>query len=401
MTGKDSSEQGGASRDSAGKAANATKAAGKGESAAAGTGKAANAVKSATAGEHVRNGKSGRRATSFDVAKAAGVSRSLVSAVINGTPGIGVGHETRQKVLKAIKDLNYQVDAQARAMKTGLSRCVAAFGDMTNPLFLQVLEGMQKACAARGYHVLISGQSAGEADRLDMLDLYRQRRIDGIVTLDDTDYESADWIARVREAGAPYVSVEGYAGTAGVASVLADYRRSITDALDYMAGASARCPIYLNAYEDMPGRNWAERGRLEAYSSWCAERGWQPVVHHLHARDEAWIDAFMGELSAGGEPLPPLLVNWSVSAVLIYRAAWKRGIRIGEELVLMAGDNTNRSNAYMSPSLCSVEIPYALMGEEAVRLLLEPAESGERREAKTWLRAVIAPGDSVPVPAGG
>ncbi|CAI6083819.1 LacI family DNA-binding transcriptional regulator [Cohnella sp. JJ-181] len=344
----------------------------------------------------------GKRTTSFDVARAAGVSRSLVSAVINGTPGIGVSSETREKVLQAIKDLNYQVDAQARAMKTGLSRCVAAFGDMTNPLFLQLLEGMQKACAERGHHVLISGQSADDEDRGAMLDLYRQRRIDGIVTLDDTGYESADWIARVREAGAPYVSVEGYAGTGGVTSVLVDYRRSIRDALDYMGGSAERYPIYLEAYHAEPGKNWAERDRLEAYEEWCGEKGLKPIVHRFGAYDEAWMDRFLGGLASERGRLPPLLINWSVSAVLIYRAAWRRGIRIGEELALMAGDNTNRSNACMTPTLGSVEIPYAEMGEEAVRLLLDPsARAGGTAADKHWLRAAIVPGDSAPRGSGG
>ncbi|MFC3803795.1 LacI family DNA-binding transcriptional regulator [Cohnella sp. GCM10012308] len=341
----------------------------------------------------------GKRTTSFDVARAAGVSRSLVSAVINGTPGIGVGPETRAKVLKAIKELNYQVDAQARAMKTGLSRCVAAFGDMKNPLFLQLLEGMQKACAERGYHVLISGQSEDDQDRLDMLDLYRQRRIDGIVTLDDTDYESAAWIERVRESGVPYVSVEGYAGMEGVASVLADYRDSIREALDYMGGTADRYPVYLEAYEDRPERNWAERDRKAAYEAWCGARGWTPVVRRFFLDDEAWLGEYLDEMTADGGSLPPMLINWSVGAVPLYRAAWQRGIRIGDELVLMAGDNTRRSNAYMSPSLTSVEIPYAAMGEEAVRLLLEPSQ-GERA-SKRWLRASIRPGDSAPRGSGG
>lgn len=348
------------------------------------------------------NGKTpntGKRTTSFDVAKAAGVSRSLVSAVINGTPGIGVGPETRAKVLKAIKELNYQVDAQARAMKTGLSRCVAAFGDMKNPLFLQLLEGMQKACAERGYHVLISGQSEDDRDRLNMLDLYRQRRIDGIVTLDVTEYESASWIERVRESGVPYVSVEGYAKTEGVASVLADYRDSIRQALDFLGGTADRYPVYLEAYEDRPGRNWAERDRSAEYEAWCAARGWKPVVHRFRVQDEAWLGRYLEEAVADGRGLPPILINWSVGAVPLYRAAWERGIRIGEELVLMAGDNTRRSNAYMTPSLASVVIPYAEMGEEAVRLLLEPPQ--DEPVSKRLLRASIRPGDSAPNSARG
>ena len=68
------------------------------------------------------------RITSEDVAKHAGVSRSVVSAVINGTKGIRVGKEKREAVLKAIDELNYRVDVQARGLKLGHTNCIAVSG---------------------------------------------------------------------------------------------------------------------------------------------------------------------------------------------------------------------------------------------------------------------------------
>jgi LacI family transcriptional regulator len=339
-----------------------------------------------------------KRTTSFDVAKAAGVSRSVVSAVINGTAGIGVGPETREKVLKAIKELDYHVDAGARAMKTGVSRCVAAFGDMKNPLFLQVLEGMQRACAERGYHVLISGKGGDERDRFELLDLYRQRRLDGIISLDAISFESREWLDAVRKAKVPYISIEGYAGTAEASSILVDYRESILDVLDHIGAISSLAPVYLDAYLEKPGSNWAERARRSAYERWCLDRGLAPVVHELQAYNEAWMLRFLEELRGRENgKLPPILINWSVSASILYRAAWKLGIAVGKELSVMAGDNTNRSNAFMAPPLGCVEIPYAEMGEEAVRRLIlsleEPSQA--MRPEKLWLKATVVPGESM------
>lgn len=358
-----------------------------------------------------------KRTTSFDVAKAAGVSRSVVSAVLNGTAGIGVSAETRDKVLRAIRELDYHVDAGARAMKTGVSRCVAAYGDMTNALFLQVLEGLQRACSDRGYHVLISGKSGNESDRFELLDLYRQRRIDGIISLDRTHYESREWLDAVRQAKVPYISIEGYANVDEATSILVDYRQSILDALDEMSKSNELTPIYLEAYLEQPGSNWAEQARRAAYVQWCENRGLEPIIRELPAYDEAWMLRFLRELRdgehsgvergvqgvrgrdvAGGEEWPPLLVNWSVSAAVMYQAAWKLGIVIGKELKLMAGDNTNRSNALMAPPLSCVEIPYVRMGEEAMRRLIDELEEPSRlaKPENLWLTASITPGGSMP-----
>lgn len=341
-----------------------------------------------------------KRTTSFDVAKAAGVSRSVVSAVLNGTAGIGVSAETREKVLKAIRELDYHVDAGARAMKTGVSRCIAAFGDMTNTLFLQVLEGLQKACSDRGYHVLISGKSGRESDRFELLDLYRQRRIDGIISLDPTHYESREWLDAVRQAKVPYISIEGYANVDEASSILVDYRQSILDALNEIGKSNDKTPIYLEAYLEQPGSNWAELARRTAYVWWCESKGLEPIIRELPAYDEAWMLRFLRELREEGGNMgwPPLLVNWSVSAAVLYQAAWKLGIVVGKELKVMAGDNTNRSNALMAPPLSCVEIPYALMGEEAMLRLIDMLEQSAQlvKREKIWLKASITPGESMP-----
>lgn len=83
------------------------------------------------------------------------MSRSVVSAVLNDTPGIGVGADTREAVLEAIRELNYHVDAGARSMKTGRSMTLAAYGDTRHPLFIRLLEGMQRECELGGYHILL------------------------------------------------------------------------------------------------------------------------------------------------------------------------------------------------------------------------------------------------------
>ena len=54
-----------------------------------------------------------RRATSFDVAKMAGVSRTTVSFVLNDVKGFNISLETRQKVLEAAERLGYVPDASA------------------------------------------------------------------------------------------------------------------------------------------------------------------------------------------------------------------------------------------------------------------------------------------------
>lgn len=340
-----------------------------------------------------------KRVTSFDVAKRAGVSRSVVSAVLNHTPGIGVSEETRQAVLEAIKELNYHVDAQARSMKTGKSLSLAAYGDTNQPLFMLLLEGMQRECQARGYHILLSAPGRSGLSREGLLTLYHQRKIDGIVTLDDTSFCDKDWAAHVADAGIPYVSVEGYAEYEGVTSVLADYRGSVELALDYMypfSDSRQVAPLYVEMYNGRSSDNWAERKRREAYEDWCRKKQAKPGYCRLRDKEPEQLEELLARLMKETDSLPDIFINWSSSVPDLYRAAWRLGIPIGRGLRVMAADNTIRGHRLMVPSLSCVEIPYGLMGEEAVRQVLEQMETGPGRPAprKLWLDALLRQGDS-------
>ena len=66
----------------------------------------------------------GRRITSADVARLAGVSRATVSYVLNDTPRQSISADTRNRVLDAAATLGYAPSAAARALRTGRSDVV-------------------------------------------------------------------------------------------------------------------------------------------------------------------------------------------------------------------------------------------------------------------------------------
>ncbi|WP_368844331.1 LacI family DNA-binding transcriptional regulator [Kocuria sp. CPCC 204721] len=68
-----------------------------------------------------------RRATSADVARLAGVSRTTVSFVLNDTPSQSISAGTRRRVLDAARELSYAPSAEARALGRGRSTSVLLY----------------------------------------------------------------------------------------------------------------------------------------------------------------------------------------------------------------------------------------------------------------------------------
>ena len=109
---------------------------------------------------------------------------------------------------------------------------------------------------------------------------------------------------------------------------------------------------------------------------------------------EEWPEV-LRRLAAAGSALPPLLLNWSSDVPELYRAAHKLGLRIGEDLRVMAADNTIQGHRLSLPSLSCVEIPYVRMGEESVRCILQQLEHRKDQQPhKIWLPAILRAGES-------
>lgn len=74
-----------------------------------------------------------------DVAELAGVNPSTVSRVINNSK-VAVSEETRQRILEAVKKLNYKPNPIARGLRTKLTQLLGmAIPDVTNPFFFSAL----------------------------------------------------------------------------------------------------------------------------------------------------------------------------------------------------------------------------------------------------------------------
>jgi LacI family transcriptional regulator len=338
------------------------------------------------------------RVTSKEVAQRAGVSQSVVSAVLNGTPGIRVSEETRKTVLKAIKDLNYQVDIRARGLRKGRTYCIAAMGNMKTPFFFQMLEGAMTVSLQSGYSLQLYGSFSMDGERDQLLSWFTQRRIDGIITQDVTSYNDPQWLQTVQKHRVPYVSVEGYPENYQVSSVMMNYTRSIEMALDFMWERVPIPPVYLEIYGDKEYKpNWGDRQRLASYKAWMEKKGLKPQV--VSREDVSWEEDQAWWLHWLGSAKTPIAVlsNWSRGANRLYRAAYRLGLQIGKDVHVMAADNTERVNEYLVPVLSSIEVPYAEMGAKAAQYLIDYIEGKKKLEEKEkiWLSPKLIVGESV------
>lgn len=121
-----------------------------------------------------------RKITIRDVALRAGVSVGTASRAMNAAPG--VMDSTRRTVQQAARDLGYQPNAAARALRSRSSRLIGClFSDLENPLYMRLFNSLQDKWAEAGFVTLMTSSSGRLERELRAIATFAERGLDAIV----------------------------------------------------------------------------------------------------------------------------------------------------------------------------------------------------------------------------
>jgi len=125
---------------------------------------------------------SDRRPTIHDVAARAGVSKSLVSLALRGSPK--VSEASRDSIIKAAAELGYRPNATARSLADRRSRTIGInMAELDNPIFPQMLTGAHSVIREHGYNtMLVSGERDPEIEHVELAKLL-EFQVEGLILI--------------------------------------------------------------------------------------------------------------------------------------------------------------------------------------------------------------------------
>ena len=300
--------------------------------------------------------------TRSDVARRAGVSSAVVSYVVNDGPR-PVAPATAERVREAIRALGYRPNASARALRTGSTRLLGlVVPEIANPLFAEMAVAVEAAAAQRGYAVLLANSDGDSATERRHIQHLTGRQIDGLLLT--TGLARPD-LAGLSTDGVPTVLLNTFTEVAGYSSVGVDAFAGARDGTAHLLGhGHAAVALVI-------GSNNAGTDELR-------ERGWRAALREAGRPDgpiarESWSRA--GGLLAGqrlfAETDHPtaVFVSSDLQAVGLLRAARERGLRIPQDVAVVAFDGTAESD-YSAPRLTAMRQPVREIAADAVEQVL-------------------------------
>lgn len=320
-----------------------------------------------------------RSPTIVDVADRAGVSKSLVSLVLQGSPR--VSEERRRVVLAAVEELCYRPNRLARQLVTKRTHTVGAVvPDLHNPFFHDVLDGLQAEAEKRGYRVLIGAGGFSSAEEAAVGELLLELRVEGLALL---AHDLPPRLASRLAAAAPCVVV-ARGPSRGVAAdvVVNDDLVGMRLVVGHLTELGHWDIAHVSA------ATAAGRVRAAAFRQAVDE-----IAPSLAARvfpggmtEEAGYGGAAVALASRPRPTALLMAN-DIAAIGAYDAADDAGLRVPDDISVVGYDNTDIA-ATRRISLTTVDQPRREMGRLAFQSLWERVEDGRTRAR----HRVVTPG---------
>ncbi len=313
-----------------------------------------------------------KRITSQHVAERAGVSRTTVSLVLNNVASANISAETRRRVLKAARDLNYVPDVLARALASGRSNNIGLilFHPHThvfvNTYIPSVIAGLTQVAQQHGFRILIEIIEDIHAEDA-YVRLMRGREIAGMV-LSNPRADDAE-ITTMAENGFPIVSLDYLNDT--VCSVSADDLGGVRKSVAHLARLGHKriaCITYapIKANNQVAQRLGAFRDALEDFGLVYDER-----LVRFGDRDPETSYAMMNALLEDGGPMPSALFAMNDDmAIGAMKAIKEHGLRIPDDIAVVGYDDLHLSD-FTDPPLTTVNRQFIKHGRLAGQLLID------------------------------
>ena len=306
------------------------------------------------------------RVTIVDIARAAGVSKSTVSLVLQGSPL--VKPDKREKVQDAIRRLGYIYHRGAANLRRSVSDVVGlVINDLTNPFFAEMTVGLEAALQTAGLIPFLANTGESPARQALVMRTMREHGAVGYVLCPAIGTDAAD-LAEVRGWGLPVTTVMRRLPGDWLSSVTPDNVGGARRATEHLLRLGHRRIAFLGGRSGMVVHEERRAGWEKALRHAGLPADPSLVVESTPNRAGGAL-ALQRVLSVAEPPTAALCFNDVVAIGVIY-ALDGRGLAAGRDFAVVGFDDIADARL-IHPPLTTVAVESQRLGEHAAAILLE------------------------------
>ncbi len=312
-------------------------------------------------------------ATLKDVAALAKVHPSTVSRVLRKVENLKISEDTKVRIFKAIKELNYHPDQTARALRLKKSFTIGLIiPNIASPYFIGIARSLDAECAKEGYTLIISDTNENQEKEIKAVyDLY-SRGVDGLVIapVQDSDEHIQDLIDKKF----PFVLIDRYFDKYETNAVICNDEDSAYNAIQHLIDLGHKRISFISGRPNL----YPIVKRLEGYTRALNENNLEVHEELICSSSPSLDDTYQSVIKLMDLPNPPtaLLITGSIITLGVLKAIFERDKSIPEDFSIIAYTNTVLASYFKSPvSTVSHKVEY--IGIKVFEILFEHMSSSD------------------------
>ncbi len=328
-----------------------------------------------------------------DVAKRARVSISTASRALNNSGP--VKEETKARVLKAVKEINYTPNAIARGLVTrktgniGFLLPASVKDGTSNPFYSRVFEGIEAETRERNYHLIFSILDENQEDLPRMV---KEKNIDGVILASKV---SERLILQLEEEGITLALVDHAIEQGNVDSVVIDNFNGACKMVNYLLKLGHRRIGFIRGPQDRP----SFIQRFEGYKETLKKAGLEYDKRIVWEADLDFDDAYkVMKKKIKTQPFPTaIFATTDIVALTTAKVIQEEGLRIPEDVSLAGFDDILQARQ-AHPPLTTIRVFKREMGRITVRKLFENINGITKKPSQTVILTELVVRDSTGPP---
>jgi len=320
------------------------------------------------------------------VAKKAGVSTATVSHVINQTRF--VEENTKNKVLTAMKKLQYYPNSAAQSLRSQKSKTIGLIvPDISNFFFTDIVKGIESKLKKHGYTLILTNSNENIDIEMEQIRVLNAKLVDGLIVAPASGDHSFLKDLLTRNIPMVFIDRKPQAYCPGDC-VLID---NIEGAYNAVRSLIKKGYFKIGIISGLKGLTTSEE-RIEGYQKALADSGIKVDPGLMKVGD--------GRYSSGYKLMSELLLHTNITALFVVNNLMtigamqflkERQVKVPDELAIIGFDDYNWASI-TNPPLSVVKQPSQKIGEKASELLIrriKKEETGDYKEHRLSTELVV------------
>ena len=317
-----------------------------------------------------------KKASLKDIAESLGVSKALVSLVLNGKGDErGINKQTQEKVKAKAKDLNYIPNQYARGLRIGRTNTIGVIvPDISNVFYGTLCKAIEQEAYSKGYNLIISNTYEDVQKEKKLISDLINRNIDGLILA--SSFDSKNEIDGLRQDKFPLVLVDRVFSDFEVDSVSVSNIEGAQKALEFLYSKGVKRPV---CFSISPVYISSISERIQGYIGALKNPNDAKLVQIPHDDIEGGVVTALSELK-NEEYDGIFCVNNNIAKALLRELA-NKGEKLSNVQIISFDDIEIFD--IVQPRISAIAQPIQEMGKTAISLLLERFENGDAHKTKS------------------